>query len=484
MRNRTLIQFFEWYLPANCSFWKEVKNKAKSLAELGLSEVWLPPAYKCADGINDVGYGVYDMYDLGEFNQKGSVPTKYGTIDEYKSAIKELQRNGMKVYADIVFNHRIGADETENVRAKIYDEFDRHRVIGECEISAWTKFTFSGRNGKYSDFVWNYTHFDGCDWDDRTKKKALYLFEGKNWDSQVDTQNHNYDYLMGSDLDFDNPETFEELLRWGKWYLDMTSVDGFRIDAVKHISFKKIFKWVMEMCDYSGRDLFAVGEYWNSSTETLINYLDRTAHSMHLFDVPLHYNFHKVSISNSGFDMRKIFDNTLVKNRPQKSVTIVDNHDTQPGQALQSFVASWFKLHAYSLILLRQEGLPCVFYGDLYGIPNNNIKPIEKLQTLIKARYELAYGEQVDYFYNENVVGFTRLGEDKYKFSGLAVVMTDGGAGAIQMCMGKRFIGKTMVDCLENCDAKIIVGDDGCAVFPVNGGSVSVYVEEGCLELN
>ena len=46
----------------------------------------------------------------------------------------------------------------------------------------------------------------------------------------------------------------------------------------------------------------------------------------------------------------------------------MDNHDTQRGQALESTIEEWFKPAAYALILLREAGLPCVFYGDYYGI--------------------------------------------------------------------------------------------------------------------
>ena len=53
----------------------------KSHIPLGVTALWLPPAYKGAGGDKDVGYGVYDLYDLGEFNQKGSVPTKYVLVD-------------------------------------------------------------------------------------------------------------------------------------------------------------------------------------------------------------------------------------------------------------------------------------------------------------------------------------------------------------------------------------------------------------------
>ena len=49
------------------------------------------------------------------------------------------------------------------------------------------------------------------------------------------TENGNYDYLMGADLDMKNPAVLEELDRWGRWYLETVGMDGFRLDAVKHI---------------------------------------------------------------------------------------------------------------------------------------------------------------------------------------------------------------------------------------------------------
>ena len=68
--NKTMMQYFEWYYPENCTLWYRIKKDAQNLKNLGINMVWLPPAYKCASGIHDVGYGVYDLYDLGEFDQK------------------------------------------------------------------------------------------------------------------------------------------------------------------------------------------------------------------------------------------------------------------------------------------------------------------------------------------------------------------------------------------------------------------------------
>ena len=122
--------------------------------------------------------------------------------------------------------------------------------------------------------------------------------------------------------------------------------------------------------------------------------------------------------------MRELFQGTLVENDPWHAVTFVDNHDTEPGQSLESFVLSWFKPQAYALILLRIDGLPCVFYGDLYGIPAKNIPAVAELPTLMKIRELYAYGEQHDYFDDSDIIGWTRSGIDEFAGSGLAVVLS------------------------------------------------------------
>lgn len=57
-----------------------------------------------------------------------------------------------------------------------------------------------------------------------------------------------------------------------------------------------------------------------------------------------------------------------MQTHPTNAVTFVDNHDSQPHEALESWVDDWFKQSAYALILLRRDGYPVVFYGDYYGI--------------------------------------------------------------------------------------------------------------------
>ena len=478
-----MMQFFEWYLPSPFPLWKKVVDDIPLLKELGITSVWLPPAYKGSAGTMDTGYGVYDLYDLGEFDQKGTIATKYGTKDEYLSAIRELHKNGIKVYADIVLNHKFGADETEEVLATQEAFSNRNNSIeitnNIVPITAWTKYTFPGRNNKYSDFKWNWTHFHGVDWDDRNKVNSIYKFYGKRWDEDVDKENGNFDYLMGADIDLNNIDVVNELTSWGKWYTSTTDIDGYRLDAVKHIRASFYLNWLKEMRKNSEKPLFAVGEYWNSNVEILKKYLEETEWSMSLFDAPLHYNFYDASISGGSFDMSKILDNTLVKEEPNKAITFVDNHDTEPGQSLFSWVQDWFKPIAYSIILLREQGIPCVFYGDYYGISNEKIDPkSDILNKLLKLRKQYAYGNQHDYFDHSSIVGWTREGDNGHNNSGLAVLVSDMEEGQKQMFVGKHFAKKTFYDFLGNNTEKVTIDENGNGNFFVNGGSLSAWICE------
>jgi alpha-amylase len=134
---------------------------------------------------------------------------------------------------------------------------------------------------------------------------------------------------------------------------------GFRFDAIKHIDESFISKFVTNTREKSGYPkLFAVGEYWKDSIDDLDTYLAQFGTQFSVFDTPLHYNFKRAGEAGNSYDMRQIFDNTVVQRRPIDAVTLVDNHDTQVGQALESCVPSWFKPLAYSLILLRPDGYP------------------------------------------------------------------------------------------------------------------------------
>ena len=476
MQNGVMLQGFEWDLPADGAHWRRLEDAAFRLSRMGFTAVWMPPSGKGSGGGMDVGYGVYDLYDLGEFDQKGSVRTKYGTRDEYLRSIRALKAARIQPMADLVLNHRMSADECEDVTASRIDWDDHTRVLEKgLAVRLFTRFTFPGRKGKYSNFIWDAQCFTGSNWDERRCKENLYLMEGKRWAEDVDEEKGNYDYLMGADVDFSEPKVRDELRRWGRWFVDNTGVEGFRLDAVKHISASFYREWLQEIRSYTGRELFAVGEYWQHDTSRLHRYLDQVEGSMNLFDVPLHGRFHQISHSDGQFDMAKLFDQTLVGTRPHQAVTFVDNHDTQPGQSLESWVGEWFKAAAYGLILLRAFGYPCVFWGDLYGIPAKGIGAVTELPLLMNIRRLNASGPEHDYFDHHSVIGFTREGDPEKPGSGLAFVCTGGPEGYKRMYVGKRMAGRWF-RCALGDQSDVRVDADGCAVFRVREGRCSVYV--------
>ncbi len=477
IENGVMLQGFEWYLPADGSLWNALGSKAAHLAARGVTSIWLPPAYKGHTGGEDVGYGVYDIYDLGEFDQKGSIRTKYGTKEEYLRCIQNFEGNGIDVYADIVLNHMMGADEVEEVDAVENFRTDRTEEITPVQsIEAWTKFTFPGRGGQYSDFVWDWTCFSGVDWDERLDKGGIYNFNGTTWSQGVDRENQNFDYLMGANILHSNPRVREHLKEWGQWYLDTTQVDGFRLDAVKHIANDFYGDWLGTLRENNNAELFAVGEYWHADVKVLEQYLDACGRCMSLFDVPLHYNFFACSHSNGNFDMRRLLDGSLVQTDPLKAVTFVNNHDTQRGQALESAVLEWFVPLAYAVILLRPQGYPCIFYGDYYGVAAYEAEgfPAE-LDVMTYLRRTRLFGEQHDYFDHEDLIGWTLEGDEKHPDSGLAVVMTNRLGGEKDMYVGRTHAGEIWMDALGICTQQVLINEDGVGRFSCANGSLSIW---------
>lgn len=481
MHNGLLFQGFEWYLSDDGNFYNDLILKLEDLNNIGVTAIWLPPVCK-ATGTNDTGYGIYDLYDLGEFDQKGSVRTKYGTIEELKKLIEEIHKKDIQVYADVVLNHKAGADRAEKFMAIMVDREDRNKNMGEpLEIEGWTGFDFPGRANKYSDFKWSYNHFNGVDFDSKTGIKAIYkiLGENKGWNLGVSTEKGNYDYLMFADLDLAHPEVIEELKKWSLWFINELSLDGFRLDALKHMD--DVF--INELVDNirsNREDFYFLGEYWVNDLGLNKEYIKETNHNIELLDVTLHFNLYNAAKDGNSFDLRKIFDNTLVQSKPSQSVTFVDNQDSQIGQSLQSNIEPWFKEIAYGIILLRRDGYPCIFYGDYYGTggPNPQAGFKDSIDKLAKIRMHFAYGNQDDYFHSSNLIGWVRQGDEDHP-NKCAIVISSGDMNTLPMFLGLEEAGKIYADYMGNNKEDITIDENGYGDFMVGPGSISVWVEAG-----
>ncbi len=146
-QNDVMMQAFYWDVPVdatnlNGTWYDSLKAKAQALKNAGFTAIWTPPPSKGAFSIYDMGYGLYDHYDLGEYNQKGNVgdgipsstETRFGSKQELLNMVSEFHNKGLEVYADIVLNHLYGGSYETNAPVKNYIEEENYPSYPTSQI--------------------------------------------------------------------------------------------------------------------------------------------------------------------------------------------------------------------------------------------------------------------------------------------------------------------------------------------------------------
>lgn len=323
-----MLQAFYWDCPREEArehqWWVEVRRRIPSLQQAGFTALWLPPVGKGA-WWKSMGYDPYDYYDLGEFDQKGGVPTWFGTRAELGALIQTAHDHGLQVYVDAVFNHNSGADreETNALDGKKY----------------WTRFM--PRSTRFAR--------DGS---------CFHPSRYEQWD----------DGAFGGmpDLCHRNPRVYTQLLLHARWLLEEVGFDGFRYDMVKGYG-----GWMVRAIQElralrNGRTFkpYGVGECWDSS-RTIEDWLNAanawSDNPVGAFDFPLRYRLRDLC-DRYGFSLRELVQpGVLLWERPREAVTFVENHDVVRNDPIVNE-----KLLAYAFILTH-EGYPCVFWQDYFN---------------------------------------------------------------------------------------------------------------------
>ena len=111
-----MLQGFEWNVPADQKHWIRLHSVLPGLKAIGVDNIWIPPACKGSSPHGN-GYDIYDLYDLGEFDQKGARSTKWGPKEDLIQLVEKAKEVGMGIYFDAVLNHKAAADSKEKVKA-------------------------------------------------------------------------------------------------------------------------------------------------------------------------------------------------------------------------------------------------------------------------------------------------------------------------------------------------------------------------------
>lgn len=520
------------------NLWTFLHDEAQHLASIGFNAVWLPPASRGAN-LDGVGYDVYDHYNVGEFPLRGQQATRYGLRDELYHAVKALQATGLQVYADIVLNHKAGGAEDGYWEAIRVEKENRNVERtgsgwqqGKIEVMGYTKFDHQERNGAYSSFRWSSQHFDSVDtahlirqdgktWPNETGHdgKSIYIYRylynehgysphEKNFDRWVDLEKGNYDYLTSCDFDFARPDVRDEMKAWGEWYIREFGFDGVRFDAIKHISRHYIQQWLGHVRWKMGKEVFAVGEYISEPTQALHDYIRDVStlwehpQRMTLFDFPLFFKLRQAGREGDRYDLRKLSQETLQAEQPTLAVTFVENHDYEYGREPDSHVEAWFKPLGYAFILLREAGFPCVFFPDYYGSFDTGhhkgyFQGREYLDLLLQLRGQFGLGEE-RFYAESSVAGWVRMGFVPGAKGAMAVVINTGFNRVQFMSMNtgrqnKIFYhlatikwtndGYLVVRGTYNIygtkESRLRTDESGWGEFIADGGSVSIWIEDG-----
>jgi len=370
-----------------------------------------------------MGYDPSDYFDVGEFEQQGTIETRFGSRQELEDLIQKAHANNLEVIADIVMGHNSGGGLQYN-------------PFRDAEVFS----LFNEENGNASGkFNRNFEHFHPNAIVD-SDEEALFFAETDLSHAVPYVQ----DWLWGRD---DSVAEF---------YKNELGFDGWRFDYVKSFS----PKWVKKWNDKVGG--FSVGENFDGNQQVLKDWVD--AADSPAFDFACFYRLDETLDRANDLTALGETGNMLRKIDPAKAVTFVANHDTEKDENPENRISYGKKLLAYSYILTH-DGYPTIFYLDYQSFK----KP---LKTLIQIYNTLAIGEIEIIEANKDEYIMKRNG--KGNNPGLILYMNIS-KQTKQYTVKTNWINKTLVDYTDNSRATPTTDANGNATIFAPSGSYAIW---------
>ncbi len=270
--NPVMLQWFE------CK-WTDMEKRVPDWFMAGYGSVWLPPAAKCTDA-GSAGYNPLDRFDFGT----PTSPTAFGTTAYFDAARGELQRADGLVYLDAIYNHNASRDGSSGfLSAGGWPGFWMNPGPGfpsKIASDNWGDF----HNGIGASTYYQSTNPSSANYD-LYKGDLVSLIDiaqetnnvfirhpvaagnpqnipaGSIWNKPDPNNAQFYPNHSLSGTPVSNPGTARNpgtlnftfypydgmngtptaenatglLMRWSQWLLDVRKIDGFRLDAIKHV---------------------------------------------------------------------------------------------------------------------------------------------------------------------------------------------------------------------------------------------------------
>jgi alpha-amylase len=343
-------------------WWDHIAKQAQALRRAGFTAVLLPCPLKAAGGTFSDGFDVFDDYDLGSKDQRGTIPTRFGTREQLERCTAILRANGLDVYVELVENQRDGGN----------------------------------------DFKYRYVDADGRPGGGRFAKDKGDFHPNVPQDPGVIDDSHHFGDDLAPINGVPKDHCRRGLLAGADWLTRALDVQGYRIDDGKGVS--TVF--TRDLLNHGAvKGKFAVGEVFDGSIDLVRGWIGNVNNQASAFDFPLRLNQLQKMTNNAGFfDMSQLDHAGLAGIDPFHAVTWVENHDTNEDNL--RIVQNKPQAYAY---ILTSEGYPCVFYKDYSTDPGSfGMKPI--IDNLIFIHERIAGGATQQRFKTFDVFAYERLG--------------------------------------------------------------------------
>jgi alpha-amylase len=308
--------------------------------DLGVTCIWLMPIMESPS---------YHGYDVTDYE---TIEPDYGTNDDFLHFMEEAHARGIRVIIDLPINHT-------------------------SSDHPWFQEAISDENSPYRDW---------------------YVFEDENpgypgpwgqqvWHSTPGGDDYYYGIFVDSmpDLNFENPDVNEEVRRITEFWLTEMGVDGFRMDAIKHViedgriqeNTPATMEWLVDYAAFVRSvkpDAYTVGEVMGSGTDGLLPYYPDTLD--HYFQFELAQAMVNTSNFGSARTLIPLLQRTYDTLPDQRWGTFLTNHD-QPRYTSQ--VEEPERQRVGAMMLLSFPGTPYIYYGEEIGMPGD--KPDPNIRT-------------------------------------------------------------------------------------------------------
>lgn len=304
--------------------------------DLGATGIWLMPISVSPS------YHGYDVVDYFE------VDPEYGTNEDFKRLMEEAHARDIKVIVDLVMNHT-SVEHPWFIESQDPDSEKRDWYIWADENP-----NYRGPDGQVA-------------WHDDPSGAYYGVF----WSGMPD-------------LNYDNPEVTAAMYEAAEFWLTEMGVDGFRLDAIKHMieegqaqeNTRSTHEWLEDFYTFYKEvnpQALTVGEAW-TNTQQVVEYTGDEVDIAFQFDLALDI----LAASSAG--VGKAFATTqaeVVEAFPlNQYATFITNHDQN--RVMSQLRGDVAKARLAASILLTGPGVPFVYYGEEIGMTGT--KPDEDIR--------------------------------------------------------------------------------------------------------